>query len=238
MLGFCVPCSLLCLAQTKISASWHRRTLFSTSSDDEARSRTARQHTCRRAAMPYPTLPCHCKRVQRLESMRYDSQSSLRQPELFVRFSHCHPNAFPSSSLAYIANLALLTTTINRRLVPCPNAVRHHQEPACSGTSDLAPAVLHVQPAASPATVALPARQKKNLSAALARVLCAALILRYHASHLRASLFRKAPDRPPFASGEQLSPHPSSLLPKSRQWPFGTGFRPGKRSIARHPRRS
>jgi hypothetical protein len=121
--------------------------------------------------MPYPTLPCHCKRVQRLESMRYDSQSLLRQPELFVRFSHCHPNAFPSSSLAYIANLALLTTTINRRLVPCPNAVRHHQEPACSGTSDLAPAVLHVQPAASPATVALPARQKKSLRSACTRPL-------------------------------------------------------------------
>jgi hypothetical protein len=52
-----------------------------------------------------------------------DVTASCRPAWLVSAPYFCLVAAFPSSSLVYIANLALLTTTLNRP-VPCPNAVR------------------------------------------------------------------------------------------------------------------
>lgn len=57
----------------------------------------------------------------------------------------CHLHAFPSSSLAYIANLAAHHHHYQQsRVVPCPNAVCLPQ-----ARQQRAPVVLHVHPAAS-----------------------------------------------------------------------------------------
>jgi hypothetical protein len=116
----CARRSLPWLAQANYhSASWHGRTLISPSSEGEAESRTAPQaHVSEHAEAHSQALPLQTGARRRRHRLRQRQRHPPAQAALVSRKGlRTFPRrlrAFPSSSLAYIANLALLTTTIHR----------------------------------------------------------------------------------------------------------------------------
>jgi hypothetical protein len=128
----------------------------------------------------------------------------------------CFPRplgAFPSSSLASVANLALLSHHHQSRLVPCPNAARHQPEPAHPGTPVRASAVLHVQqPAASPRPSSC-RRVRKSLRSTSAHPLRSTHPALLRESPARITEGPRSSTAWDAASVEQLSPHPSSRSP-------------------------